>query len=132
MKRKRLFSSASTLCAILALAACATNPAKNLEQQGDRAYGQYVIYKEQGAKLLTNSAIADNAKKPLAQAMVASKEPADKLQDLLIQYSEVKAQVAAGTTPAERLAIVEAELSTWLAKAQPLIDDLIKAVGELL
>lgn len=122
----------SLLPLLLLLSACATNPARNLEQHGDRAYGQYVIAKEQGAKLLKNSAIADNAKKPLAQAMVASKEPADKLQDLLIQYSEVSAQVAAGTTPPERLAIVERELSTWLAKAQPLIDDLIKAVGELL
>jgi hypothetical protein len=117
---------------LLMLSACATNPARNAEQQGDRAYGQYVIAKEQGAKLLENPAIPDSAKKPLAEAMVASKGPADKLQELLIQYSQVSAQVAAGETSAERLAIVERELGTWLATSKPVIDDLIKAVGELL
>lgn len=117
---------------LILVSACASNPARNVEQQSDRAYGQYVIAKEQGAKILENQGIADTAKRPIAKAMVASKDVGDKGHDVLIQYSEIKAQVAAGTTSAERLAIVERELSTWLASAQPLIDALVKAVGELL
>jgi hypothetical protein len=132
MIHRHLKPSYALIAMLLILSACATNPARNAEQQGDRAYGQYVIAKEQGAKLLENPVIPDNAKKPLAEAMVASKGPADRLQELLIQYSQVRAQVAAGETSAERLAIVERELGTWLATSKPVIDDLIKAVGELL
>lgn len=131
MKLQRL----SVLPLILLLAACQHNPfktAQTVEQRGDALYGSYVIAKEQGATLLGNPSITDTAKRPLAEAMVASKEPADALQDSLIQYSTVKAQIAAGTTPQERLKIVESGVDGWIAKATPLINKLVEIVGGLL
>jgi hypothetical protein len=119
---------------LLVLAACQSNPfttAQNVEQEGDALYGSYVIAKEQGATILQNAAIPDTAKRPLAEAMVASKEPADALQDSLIEYSKVRAQIAAGTTPEERLVIVEREVGGWIDKARPLIDKLVEIVGGL-
>jgi hypothetical protein len=119
---------------LILLAACSSNPfktAQSVEQKGDALYGSYVIAKEQGATLLNNPSIADSAKRPLAEAMVSSKEPADALQDSLIEYSKVKTQIAAGTTPEERLAIVEREVSGWIATATPLINKLVEIVGGL-
>jgi hypothetical protein len=120
---------------LLLLAACNSNPfatAQSVEQKGDALYGSYVIAKEQGAVILKNASVSDEAKRPLAQAMVDSKEPADSLQDSLIEYSAVKAQIAQGTTPEGKLSIVEREISGWIVKAKPLIDKLIATVGGLL
>jgi hypothetical protein len=131
MKRKSL----SILPLLLVLAACVNNPlttAQTNEQKGDALYGTYVIHKEQGAVILQNPQIADEAKRPLAQAMVDSKPVADGLQDTLIEYSAVKAQIDQGTTPQERLEIVDQHIGEWIDKATPLINKLVAAVGALL
>jgi hypothetical protein len=119
---------------LLLLAACSSNPfqtAQTVEQKGDALYGSYVIAKEQGATILQNATIPDEAKRPVAQAMVDSKPAADALQDSLTQYAAVEAQVKQGTTSQERLAIVEQNIGEWIAKATPLITKLIEAVGGL-
>lgn len=120
---------------LLLLAACTANPfktAQTVEQKGDALYGSYVIAKEQGAEILKNTGIADEAKRPLAEAMVASKAPADSLQDSLIQYSKVKGEIAQGSTSQEKLTIVEREINRWILEATPLINKLIETVGGLL
>jgi hypothetical protein len=120
---------------LLLLAACSSNPFKTAqtgEQTGDALYGSYVIAKEQGATILQDPGIPDEAKRPLAQVMVESKPLADELQNSLIQYSTVKAQIAQGTTPQERLVIVERELNGWIVKATPVINKLIETVGGML
>lgn len=98
------------------LAGCPANPlrtAQTAEQHGDALYGIYVIASEQGAELLKDAAIPDTAKRPLAQAMVASKAPADTLQDT------VKA-LGNGSTVEQVQAAIRA--------AQPLINDLVAAL----
>jgi hypothetical protein len=120
---------------LLILAACAANPfqtAQTVEQKGDALYGSYVIAKEQGAAILQTASVTDEVKRPVAQAMVDSKPVGDALQDSLIQYASVKAQVDQGTTPQDRLVIVEQNVSDWITKATPLINRLIDAVGGLL
>ena len=120
---------------LVLLAACSNNPfktAQTIEQKGDALYGSYVIAKEQGAGILQNVTISDEAKRPVAQAMVDSKPAGDALQDSLIEYSAVKAQVQQGTTPQERLVIVEQNINEWIVKATPLINRLIDTVGGLL
>jgi hypothetical protein len=120
---------------LLLLAACSTNPfktAQTVEQKSDALYGSYVIAKEQGVTILQNESIPDEAKRPLAQVMVDSKALADELQNSLIHYSTVKAQIAQGSTSQERLAIVERELNGWIVKATPVINKLIETVGGLL
>jgi hypothetical protein len=117
---------------LLLLAACSTNPfttAQTVEQKGDALYGSYVIAKEQGAAILQNAGIDDQVKRPLAEAMVATKPLGDSGQDLLIQYSVIKDQVAQGQTPPERLAIVEREIAGWITNATPVIQNLINAVA---
>lgn len=117
---------------LLILAACQTNPfatAQTVEQKGDALYGSYVIAKEQGAALLQNAGISDQVKRPLAEAMVASKPLADSGQDLLTQYSVIKEQVAVGQNSAERLAIVDRQINEWIANATPVIQSLINAVA---
>lgn len=117
---------------LLLLAACQVNPfktAETVEQKADALYGSYVIAKEQGADLLMNQAIADEIKRPLAEAMVASKPLGDSGQNLLIQYSVIKEQVRQGQTSADRLATVEREIGGWIASATPVIQNLINAVS---
>jgi hypothetical protein len=117
------------------LTACTTNPFKTAEtpeQTADALYGSYAIAEEQGAKLLKDATISDDLKRPVAEAMVAAKEPANSFQDALVQYSTVRAQFAAGNTSQERLVIAQQNVDRWLAEAKPLIDKLIAAVGRLL
>lgn len=120
---------------LLILAACTSNPFKTAEtpeQTADALYGSYVIAKEQGAKLLGNPTIPDEAKRALAKAMVASKAPADSLQNALIEYSTILMQVTEGATHHDQLLIAEKNMDDWMARAKPVIDDLIKTVGGLL
>lgn len=122
------------LLLLFALSGCAVNPfhtAQTVEQKGDAAYGQYVIAKEQGAALLNDPNIPEGAKRRLAQAMVASKEVADSLQDALIEYSLIKGELSSGTSSQERLVIAQENISRWLAQAQPVINELVAAVGGL-
>jgi hypothetical protein len=119
---------------LLVLAACTSNPfqtAQKPEQEADALYGSYVIAKERGADLLREPSIPDTAKRPLARAMVASKDPADGLQDALNDYDTIKAQLAAGVTHEEKLRIAEQNIDEWIARARPLINDLVAIVGGL-
>lgn len=98
------------------LAACQTNPlrtAQTPEQYGDALYGIYVIANEQSAELLKDATIPDAAKRPLAEAMVASEASADALQDTV-------AALGSGATVEQ----VQAAIRT----AQPLINDLVAAL----
>jgi hypothetical protein len=121
------------LCVLLA--ACTNNPFKTAEtpeQTADALYGSYTIAVEQGAQLLKDSTVADDVKRPVAEAMVAAKDPANSFQDALIQYSTVRAQLAAGTTTQDKLVIAQQNVDRWLLEAKPLIDKLIAAVGRAL
>jgi hypothetical protein len=120
---------------LLCLVSCAVNPfrtAQTTEQKGDALYGQYVILKEQGAALLNDPTIADDVKRPLAVAMIASKDAADQLQIALIQYSQINVQLSAGSSSKEKLVIAEQNLARWLQEAQPFINQLSAAVGGLI
>lgn len=118
---------------LTALAACSVNPhktAQTIEQQGDAVYGELVIAKEQGAKILQDATVSDAVKRPIAQLIVKSKPVTDNLQSSIVLYARVKADVATGASTEEKLAIVNRELAGWIAQAQPLINDLVKAVAE--
>lgn len=99
------------------LAGCQTNPfrtAQTIEQKGDAIHGVYVIAKEQGAILLNDATLTDEAKRPLAELMVKSKKPADTLQDTVIALGN-------GTGTA-------AQVQAAIAAAQPLINQLVAAL----
>ena len=122
----------TTLVLLASVSACAVNPhktAQSLEQQGDAAYGELVIGKEQGAKILQDESVSDVAKRPIAQLIVDAKPVTDGLQDTLILYSEVKVEISTGASTQDKLAVVDRDLSGWIAKAKPLIADLFKAIA---
>jgi hypothetical protein len=103
-------------CLLLILTACAHNPvrtAQTPEQKGDALYGIYVIAKEQGAALLQDATIPDDAKRPLAEAMVKSAKPAGNLQDAVAAFG------TGGTA---------AQIQAAIVAAQPLINDLVAAL----
>jgi hypothetical protein len=117
---------------VLALAACTVNPhktAQTVEQQGDAVYGELVIAKEQGAKILQDASVSDSVKKPIAQLIVKAKPVTDNLQSSLVLYARVKADVASGASTEDKLAVVNRELAGWIAQAQPLITQLVQAVA---
>lgn len=114
---KRSYSIALPL--ILLISACTVNPVKTaqtLEQKGDSWYGVYVIAKEQGAELLKDASVPDEVKRPVAEAMVKSSEPAQTLQDTVLAYSQ------------DPTATAEQRISAALQAAQPLINDLVAAL----
>ena len=122
----------TTLVLLASVSGCAVNPhktAQSVEQQGDAAYGELVIAKEQGAKILQDASVNDTVKRPIAQLIVNAKPVTDGLQDTLILYSQVKTEVATGASTEDKLAVVNKDLAGWIAQAQPLIADLIKAVA---
>lgn len=117
---------------VLVLAACAANPHKTAqtgEQQGDAVYGELVIAKEQGVKILQDASVSNDVKRPIAQLIVKAKPVTDGLQDTLVLYSKVKADVASGASTEDKLAIVNRDLAGWIAQAQPLINELVSAVS---
>lgn len=104
---------------LLLASACAHNPfktAQTLEQTGDAWYGVYVIAKERSAALLKEPAIPDAAKRPLAEAMLKSSQPAQTLQDTVSAYSS------------DPNATNQQKLNAALVAAQPLINDLVAAL----
>lgn len=116
MQRLRQLSSPLLPLLLLALSACPSNPvrtAQTVEQKGDAYYGVYTIAKEQCAKLLQDPAVPDAAKRPIAEAMVASDKPANHLQDVV-------ATLGNGST--------EEQVSAAIVAAQPLINDLVAAL----
>lgn len=132
MKPMPNITSVLVALACLALSACAINPhktAQTVEQHGDAVYGELTILKEQGARVLQDASVPDLVKRPIAQAIVDAKPVTDSLQDSLILYARVKAEVAAGGNTQEQLALVDRELAGWLAQAQPIINKLVSALA---
>lgn len=118
--------------AVSTMSGCAANPhrtAQTSEQQADALYGEFVIAKEQGARILQDAGVSDQVKRPIAEAIVAAKPVTDGLQDALILYSDVEAAVSSGASSADKLAIVERDLATWIARAQPLVARLTAAIA---
>lgn len=124
--------SALAALAVGTMSGCAANPhrtAQTAEQEADALYGELVIAKEQGARILQDETVSDQVKRPIAEAIVKAKPVTDGFQDALILYSDVKIAVAAGTTSAEELAIVNRDLAGWIARAQPLLSQLAAAIA---
>lgn len=118
--------------ALVLLSGCQVNPhktAQTAEQHGDAVYGELTILKEQGARVLEDASVADAVKRPIAQAIVDAKPITDGLQDALILYAQVKTDVAGGASSADRLAIVDRQLASWIAQAQPIINKLVAALA---
>jgi hypothetical protein len=109
----------------LVLPACGVNPvetAQTLEQKSLAIYGEFVIIKEQAAKVFADPATPAPVRKALKEANDAATGPINILYQTALEYAEVKKLVAAGTTDEERLAIVMNNLADWYYRAKPLYE----------
>lgn len=136
---KRIYSSPYFLWGILLavvaltiLSACQTpssvKEAQTLDQKAFATYGTFVVFEEQAAQLAKDPATPAAVKTALAQADNAAKPFADHLLDAVKVYENVSAQLAAGTTTAEKLSIATADLQSWLNEATPVVTSLVTAV----
>lgn len=128
----------STLSKIVLLGAAALitgcgslNPlasARTLEQKSYAAYGSFVIFEEQGAKLIQSAEVPNGVKRAIQDADRRAKPAADSLKAAADSVIAAKRQVEAGTSDKEKLRIAASNLSKWYADAAPKIKCLISAV----
>ena len=118
--------------ALLAISACSTfDPVKHaetLEQKGYAAYGTFVIYEEQGAKLIADPAVSDNIKSSIQRADAVAKPAADAARDATLEVSRVKKAFEAAETTEDTLVLVTETLDQEIKTFKPLLDRLIDAV----
>lgn len=113
------------------IVACQTNPVATAQTPAQKAYATYGVFaiaETQAAELVANPVLPPAVGKALRDADAKAKPAIDSLLAALREYNTVKKAVDAGTTTADKLNIVNANLVTWIAQAQPLVDDLVNAV----
>ena len=122
------------LIAAVALSGCSTfapvRAAKTVEQKAFALYGTFAIYQEAGVDIVRNETLPIGVRRAVQNADAAAKPIADSLLAATLEAQRVRAQVAAGTSTNARLVIVTNNLEDWVARAEPLINNLINAVTQ--
>jgi len=127
----KALSKVLLVAAALAVSACALNPfatARTLEQKSYALYGSFVIFEEQGAKMMLSTEVPNSVKFRLQQADSAAKPAVDALKDAADSVIAAKRQLAEGATDKEKVSIAVANLSQWYYDAKPKVECLIRTV----
>jgi hypothetical protein len=109
----------------------AANPvarAETVEQKAYATYGTFVIIEEQAAKLVSSGQIPDRAVRAIASADARAKPVADSLLDALMEFEQIRDEFEAGGTGEARYVAAVDNLNDWIARAGPLINNLVSAV----
>jgi hypothetical protein len=119
----------------------AAGQAMNVELCAYTTYGLFTVFEEQGVKVATDlqerAASATDpevrsallkTKNGIIAADERAKPIADNLQDTLTHLEQIRAEIAAGQSTEEQLAIVNASLLRWTNDAGPVVQALIDAV----
>jgi len=112
------------------LCACAANPvadAQTPEQKAFALYGTFVVFEEEGAKLVASTEIPDTAKQAIRVADAKAKPVADNLYQAAQTVVEIKNQLS-GKDANTDLATANANLLNWYSQLQPLYTNLVTAV----
>jgi len=120
----------SILLAVLALAACASNPtsvATDAEQKAFAAYGTFVVFEEAGAKLVSDPTVSATVKSAIVAADAKAKPTADALLKAAQDYIAAQATVKAGGSQ-NVLTTASANLATWTLQAENDVTALVSAV----
>lgn len=126
--------SAVSFVAVIAsvtLMGCVASPFKaavNNEQRAYALYGEFVIAEQQAAKL--RAQISPTEFVTVQKADAAAKPIADSLLQAVEDFDQISAQVKAGTSTQDKLAIASADLQSWVAKAQTDITQLVNALKD--
>jgi hypothetical protein len=113
-------------CLMLTLSGCKslTAPmavADTAEQKAFALYGTFVAFEEVGASLAVDQTTPAAVRAAIKQADATAKPAADALLGAARQVLKVKAEIGAGTSSEDRLAIVNANLLQWVTESQPKI-----------
>lgn len=121
----------SVLC--FTLLACQNLPfsaAKTPLQRAYAVYGTFVVAEEQAATLKQSSTLPPAVIHALAQADRIAKPSADALLNAVLDVTQATQQLKAGSGTPEKLAIAQAQLNTWIPKAEADVTSLVKAVEQ--
>ena len=120
------------LVMMLVLQACAaSNPmakAETVEQRAFAAYGTFVIFEEQAAKLIQSGELTSSTVRAIGRADAAAKPVADSLLDATLEFAAIRAEFEAGETGEDRFISAMNELNGWVERAMPLINNLVSSV----
>jgi len=107
---------------------CATSPvaqAETLEQRVYAVYGTFVIMEERVATMVEeDSTLPRDVQLGMIRAVQAAEPAIDSMLAGYASYLEARAQFAAGMTNPERIAVVTANLASWVEEADGLVDSL--------
>lgn len=116
---------------VLAHGCASSNPvaaASDTPQRAYALYGTFVVVEEQAARLMPDPNISASVKNTIRRADARAKPSADALLQALLQYEHVVAQVKAGQTTTDMIAIADQNLATWVTQTTQDIQTLIGAV----
>jgi hypothetical protein len=126
------FQSIYLLAIMLVLQACvASNPlaqAETVEQKAYAAYGTFVIFEEQAAKLVSSGQLPRSAVIAIGRADDRAKLIADSLIVATLEFVEIKAEYELGETSESRYVTAMNSLNRWTEQLLPLVNNLISAV----
>jgi hypothetical protein len=114
------------LAATLVLVGCKSlsapvEAAQTPEQTAYALYGTFVVFEELAASIVTDPATPASVKDVIKQADAVAKPAADGMIDAARQVIKIQTQLAAGTTPDEKLEIASTNLYGWTLEAKPKI-----------
>lgn len=125
------FAIASTFAvAVVSISGCQSEPvaaAQTLDQKAAALLGDYNIYAAAAVTIGSNTGVPAAARKALLDAVIASKPIADSMDSALRLYRTAESALSAGTTTADKVAIVAANLTDWLNQLVPLVNSLESA-----
>lgn len=102
--------------------------AETNEQRAYAAYGTFVIFQEKAVDLVNLPSISDSVKLRIIQAEELAKPVADDLLDAINEVEDIREQLAAGETTADRVLIASNNLNNWINRLLPLVNNLIREV----
>jgi hypothetical protein len=115
---------------IAAVAACAANPIKTAQgssQEAFAVYGEFVIYEELGAALMSEPSVPDSVKQRIKEADAKAKPIVDSLRKAAAEYAAAQTLLASGPDANAKLDVASQNLATWYTQARDAVIALIAA-----
>lgn len=119
-------------CQALGLSSASANPFGACKSSGQcylAAAGTYAASQQAALTLLKDPSTPTSVKDGLKKADAAAAPVMGSLAQAYAVYRHAKADLAAGTSSPEKVAIATADLNKWLTDAGPLIANLSKLAG---
>lgn len=113
-----------------AISPACENARQTLEVCAAATYGTFVVFEEFARSVAEDPALPNSTRQLIIKADERAKPVADSLLEALRQYQRIRAEVAVGKTPEEKLLVATSNLNRWITEAAPLIRNLIGVVND--